>query len=638
MVSKYIKVLQLQTQQQHDGWVVEMLGEINQNLSQDKTEFQLISVVPAAEVISTVLMTSIDVVLVDLASGEGAWETLRQLLLHAPMVAIVAVGADNEAVGNDAIALGAQDFVILGQTTPQQLQQLLLRAVQRQKALRLYQQIIANCNDAIAIVDVNGNYLQQNAANQALFGYTNAQLPSLAPDAVISAETLAVIHQQLQQQGSYRGEVIGRTKSGTSLDLEISAFAVRDRAGAPICYVHIKRDITARKQAETSLRQQSQTLIELAKAAEAGNLAKTEFLATISHELRTPLNAILGLSQLLRQEISSTANSQQQQYLNSIYHSGEKLLTLINDILDLAKVEAGKAEVFLSPLPVADLCDYVTSVVENSIQTKNLEFYITVDPQADICIGDERQVKQMLFNLLSNAIKFTPAGTVSLEIVKVTQGINFIVADTGIGIASEQIPLLFQPFKQLDSRLNRQYEGTGLGLALTLKLARLHGGDVTVRSSLGNGSQFTLFLPDRPEISNINKENSAEFTNTNYTAKRIFIVESDPQSAMLLQDYLQVIGYEVERMGSAHNFLERVRNFQPHLILLDVQLHGEITALDLLNMLRQTPDLPTVIVVMCSASAESGEREQFLQAGANDYLYKPIRITQLEAILIKYLN
>lgn len=396
----------------------------------------------------------------------------------------------------------------------------------------------------------------------------------------------------------------------------------------------IVRDITDRKQVESALRDSKE-------AAEAGSRAKSEFLATMSHELRTPLNAILGLSHLLQQEIFGEVNAKQKEYISCIHSSGEHLLALINDILDLSKVEAGREELTRVSLDVRELSDACLALVRDRAQAKGLQLIHQVEAQVDTCIGDERRVKQMLLNLLSNAVKFTSAGTVSLRIQQIDRGIAFIVSDTGIGIEPSQIKSLFQPFKQLDSRLNRQYEGTGLGLALTRKLAQLHGGDVTVQSTVGKGSQFTLVLPTDATVTLAcsdgfcsEQENSPQLQ----APKRILIVEDDDCTAMLLQDYLEAIGYEIEYASEANSFLERVRRFQPHLILLDVQLPDEVTGLDLICCLRQEPELRHLPVVMVTAMAMAGDRDLCLEAGADDYLSKPFGIPQLEAILMRYLQ
>jgi PAS domain S-box-containing protein len=397
--------------------------------------------------------------------------------------------------------------------------------------------------------------------------------------------------------------------------------------------ISIVRDITDRKQIESALR-------ESKEAAESGSRAKSEFLATMSHELRTPLNAILGLSQLLQQEIFGEVNSKQKQYIDCIHTSGEHLLALINDILDLSKIEAGREELTRLPLDVKELSEACLALIRDRAVEKNLQLIYQIDSQITTCVGDERRIKQMLLNLLSNAVKFTSVGTVSLRVQKIPSGIAFIVTDTGIGIARSQFEFLFQPFKQLDSRLNRQYEGTGLGLALTRKLAQLHGGDVTVQSTLGKGSQFILFLPTEIADSSLliadtlNEQQKVLVQ----APRRILIIEDDDCTAMLLQDYLEAIGYEIQSTSQTNNFIERVQKFRPDLILLDVQLRDDVTGLDLVSCLRQQPDLQQVPVVMVTAMAMVGDRDLCLEAGADDYLSKPFGIPQLESILMRHLN
>jgi signal transduction histidine kinase/DNA-binding response OmpR family regulator len=389
-------------------------------------------------------------------------------------------------------------------------------------------------------------------------------------------------------------------------------------------------------------------LLKAKEAAEAGSRAKSEFLATMSHELRTPLNAIIGLSQLLRQEIYGTLNDKQKDYVSCINSSGEHLLALINDILDLSKVEVGKEQLTLKPLDVQQLCEYCLALVREQANTQGLKLTLDIDPQVQIVIADERRCKQMLLNLLSNAVKFTLSGEVLLRVRKQPKNISFIVKDTGIGIAPHNLPLLFQPFSQLDSGLNRQFPGTGLGLALTRSLARLHGGDVTVESTLGKGSEFTLTLPDRgieelllplsfSDIEQLDEPDSP-------TPKaRILLIETEGRNALALKDYLQVIGHQVEHLTNSQDVLATVHRFKPNLVLMDVQLHAECTSFELLAALRREPDLKNLTVIMMATMTNVPHgnnlalRDRCLEAGADDCLNKPIGVAQLEALLMRYL-
>ncbi|NMG08523.1 ATP-binding protein [Brasilonema sp. UFV-L1] len=511
--------------------------------------------------------------------------------------------------------------------------------------------------EGIMLQDDDGIILEANQTLAKMTGYEVAQLIGKNGLTLITPESQELMRQNILSgyEKSYEGVVIRKDGSTFPVELQGKVILFQEQRMQVVAI----RDITERKQTESKLR-------ESKEAAEAGNKTKSEFLATMSHELRTPLNAIMGLSQLLQQEMVGSVNEKQREYIDCIYDSGEHLLALINDILDLSKIEEGKEELLLSPSSVQQLCHYAMLTVRDRATEKGLKLTTKVDEQADICIADERRIKQILLNLLSNAIKFTTAGQVSLEVKKIPQGITFIVTDTGIGIDPSQFQFLFEPFKQLDSRLNRQFEGTGLGLALTRKLARLHGGDVLVESKLGQGSRFTLFLPNEPyvesrewEISfsssppvshttcesllnpscDVDNEDDTAFHSTGGSSrtKRIVLAEPEERTAKLLQNYLQSIGYQVECIGNGNDFWERVRYQQPDLMLLDVELVKDI-GWDLLNRVRQHPDLQHVPMIIIMPTTIGNECEHFKQAGANDCLCKPIGTVQIESILMQYLS
>ncbi|PSM47304.1 histidine kinase [Chroococcidiopsis sp. CCALA 051] len=250
---------------------------------------------------------------------------------------------------------------------------------------------------------------------------------------------------------------------------------------------------------EELVQQRTQELEAEKLVSETANRAKSEFLSNISHELRTPLTGILGFSGVLMEQIFGSLNAKQKQYIECIHTSGKHLLDLINDLLDLTKIEAGKEELTPETLSIEDIAQACLSLFQERCRQRGLEFHLAIASEAITCTADRRRLNQILVNLLSNALKFTDTGSITLRIEQTSQQILFSVIDTGIGIALEDCEAIFQPFHQVDSGLNRKYEGTGLGLALSRRLAQLHGGDITVRSELRRGSCFTLYLPGSRE-------------------------------------------------------------------------------------------------------------------------------------------
>ncbi|MCY7321829.1 MAG: MASE1 domain-containing protein [Phormidesmis sp. CAN_BIN36] len=251
---------------------------------------------------------------------------------------------------------------------------------------------------------------------------------------------------------------------------------------------------------ERLVHKRTEALEEAQLGAEAANRAKSQFLANMSHELRTPLTSILGFSNVLLQQLFGSLTPKQKQYLETISDSGEHLLTLVNDILDLAKTEAGREELELETISVAEMCQSCLELMQERADNRGLELIFTLASEVTTCVVDKRRLKQILVNLLSNAIKFTESGSVTLQVSQSNHNTEFAVCDTGIGIAPSDQALLFQPFQQLDSDINRRHEGTGLGLALSQRLAQIHGGEIVVQSNnIIQGSCFTLRLPQPPQ-------------------------------------------------------------------------------------------------------------------------------------------
>lgn len=246
---------------------------------------------------------------------------------------------------------------------------------------------------------------------------------------------------------------------------------------------------------EELVKERTQELEQEKLISEAANLAKSDFLSNMSHELRTPLTGILGFSNILLQQIFGPLNDKQKQYIEGIASCGNHLLELINDLLDISKLEAGKEELIIEKIVLEELCQNCLSLFKERCLKQNLQLNLSIVTDVKTWMADRRRTKQILVNLLSNAVKFTEAGSITLQVEKSGDNLQLSVTDTGIGINQADQLTLFQPFKQLDSGLNRKYEGTGLGLALSRKLARLHGGDITLKSQVGVGSCFTLILP-----------------------------------------------------------------------------------------------------------------------------------------------
>lgn len=359
---------------------------------------------------------------------------------------------------------------------------------------------------------------------------------------------------------------------------------------------------------------------ELARAVRA----KDDFLTNMSHELRTPLNAILALSEGLIEQVRGPLNERQMRSIHNIETSGRHLLSLINDILDLSKVEAGQMELQREIVVIQDICEASLLFIKEQASKKQLRVGFTLNDEHSSVMADPKRLKQILVNLLSNAVKFTPAGgSVELAVDADPDAglIRFVVRDTGIGITPEGMARLFQPFIQLDSGLSRQHEGTGLGLALVRRLAEMHGGSVSVESEPDHGSCFTVVLPYTPHRA-ASVAPSAEVLETNAHAAfhAALIIEDSESAGEQLARYLEELNIRAVVHSRAGDALERAAAIRPDIIFLDLQMPDQ-SGWDVLARLKADPILHAIPVIIVSVV---DDRKHGAEAGAAGYLVKPI--------------
>jgi signal transduction histidine kinase/DNA-binding response OmpR family regulator len=366
---------------------------------------------------------------------------------------------------------------------------------------------------------------------------------------------------------------------------------------------------------------------------EAASRHKSDFLANMSHELRTPLNAIIGFSEVLLDQMFGPVNAKQADYLGDILGSGRHLLSLINDILDLSKIEAGKMELEITTFALTGLLEDGLTMVRERAALHGIALSLDVGPGLELIRADERRVKQVVFNLLSNAVKFTPdGGSVAVRARRVDDDVEVAVADTGIGIVPAEQARIFDEFHQIG-----QHEGTGLGLALVRNLVEHHGGSIRVESEPGAGSTFTFTLPLRADETSAIAETPVAFGGDLAPAERaphelrpiVFLIEDDPRSVELLTLYLDGDGFEVVAFDDALTAMTAARARRPAAIVCDIML-PQLSGWDFLVLAkgdRATADIPIVIVSMVD------DRGKGLALGADDYLVKPVSRDDLLATL-----
>jgi signal transduction histidine kinase/CheY-like chemotaxis protein len=383
--------------------------------------------------------------------------------------------------------------------------------------------------------------------------------------------------------------------------------------------------------------------VELEKAREsanAENVAKSQFLANMSHELRTPLNAILGYAMLLQEDASDAGNGEVVADLDRILKAGRHLLTLINDVLDLSRIEADRSTIERSVIDIAALVRGACTSFERTEHRNGNEFTVHVASDAAIMIGDQTKMRQCLINLLNNAFKFTANGKVNLDVrIDSETSVVFSISDTGVGIDEDKLPNIFESFRQEDNSASRTFGGTGLGLAITRRLARLMGGTITVSSQKSKGSTFILSLPINPlgtaEPRRLATD-TGQLTEVRYNGEddqRLALIIDDNEAANdLMSRWLARLGYRTITTVDGERGVELARTEQPDLILLDVILPGR-SGYEILEELRNDADVGMTPIILVTID---DDRARALNAGASEYLRKPLAESDLREVLEIY--
>jgi PAS domain S-box-containing protein len=520
------------------------------------------------------------------------------------------VGAIAGVHSDPARVFGADDLRLLGLFASQAAIAMenarLFTSSRRER--QYFQELVLNSPVAVVTLNNGHDVVECNPAFEKLFGYRESEVVGRNLDDLITTEETRIdaVAYTRQALRSRPVQVISRRcrKDGTMIDVEVLGVPVVVD-GEPHGLMALYHDITE--------------LLKARREAETANSAKSQFLASMSHELRTPLNAIIGYSEMVEEELRDRDSDPLLPDIEKIEAAGRHLLSLINDVLDLSKIEAGKMELLAESFAIGAMVEDVASTVRPLISRNGNVLDIDVPAGAGAMHTDLTRVRQVLLNLLSNASKFTDKGSITLRVRRETEGsVVFEVRDTGIGMTPEQVARLFEAFTQAEASTSRRFGGTGLGLVISRHFCRMMGGDVAVASEAGGGSTFTVTLPAKLPERVVPAVEAGEAASAG--APCVLIIDDDATARTLLRRHLAKAGYRVEEAADGRTGLERARALRPQVITLDVMMPG-MDGWAVLDALKADPMLADTPVVMATIL---DERRLGLSLGASDYITKPI--------------
>ena len=592
-----------------------------------------------AEALTVAMRETPDVVLLDVMmpdmDGYEVCAKLRADLRLANVPILLLTALDDQESRIHGLEAGADDFI----SKPFDSFELRarLRTITRLNRFRqLYEErarleaAIAYAPYGVVLAELDGQILQRNAAFVRLLAPIATEIDNFY--SYLPAETALKLKQ------SIASDPITLTPLETALNVALNPATVVEISFALVPWegrriVHfVVRDLTEAKQFN-----------EARQIAEAANQAKSEFLASMSHELRTPLNVILGMAEILRKKTLGELNRDQQESVASVEESGRYLLSLINDILDLSKIEAGMLQLDIQEAAVRDVVESSLRFVREAAHRKKITLESSYRQEILYLHVDARRLKQILVNLLANSVKFTPeGGHITIEVSQPIDRhqISFSVQDNGIGIDEKDLPKLFKSFQQIDSALNRKYAGTGLGLSLVKRMTEMHGGTVAVASKPGQGARFTITLPLQNPLTagqiTSRLRSEAPFRALLPNNPLILIAEDNPANLLLLENHLRPRGCRVIFAHDGQEAIDRAITEQPALILMDIQM-PVLDGLEATRRLRANSATAAIPIITLTALAMPEDSLRCLEAGANAYLSKPLNLAELDRIILEQL-
>ncbi|SDH82876.1 PAS domain S-box protein [Propionivibrio dicarboxylicus] len=513
--------------------------------------------------------------------------------------------------------------------------------------------------DLIAVVRLDdGVFIEANDVYLSVLGYARDEVVGhSSEDLHIWADTEqrdAFVARLCQEQRCWNHEACLNTRDGRQVWGLVSASIIETRGHA--CIFSVTRDITKLKETEQELRhyrqrlenlvdERTRALVEANRAAESASMAKSMFLANMSHEIRTPMNAIVGITNILRR---TPLTAEQAERLGQIDTATQHLLKVINDILDLSKIEAGKLMLEEQHLSVEVLLADVVALVADRVNAKHLVLNVEADTFPDCLYGDATRIRQALLNYVSNAIKFTEHGTIDLRATKMLDQcdavvVRFEVRDSGVGIREEDLSRIFSAFEQADGTTTRRHGGTGLGLAITRRLALMMGGEVGVESRFGEGSLFWFSVclrkassPSAIEVA-LAGEAAEQTIREHYAGKRVLLVDDEPVNLEVARSFLEGGGLLVDVASDGHQAVAMASSSTYALILMDMLMPG-LDGLDATRQIRWYPQCRGIPIVAMTANAFVEDRKRCIEAGMNDFLSKPFAPETLFSVVLRWLS